>query len=68
YDSKETFYYLDPPYPDTENKTIGGNISLVELHDFCKKIKGKFILSLNDVNTIKEAFKDFHIKKVKGLQ
>lgn len=68
YDSKETFYYLDPPYPDTENKTIGGNISLVELHDFCKKIKGKFILSLNDVNTIKEAFKDFHIKKVKVLQ
>jgi len=68
YDSKETFYYLDPPYPDTENKTIGGNISLIELHDFCKRIKGKFILSLNDVKAIKEVFKDFHIKKVKVLQ
>lgn len=68
YDSKETFYYLDPPYPDTENKTIGGNISPIELHDFCKKIKGKFILSLNDVKEIKEVFKDFHIKKVKVLQ
>jgi len=68
YDSKETFYYLDPPYPDTENKTIGGNISLIELHDFCKKIKGKFILSLNDVKAINKAFKDFHLKKVKVLQ
>jgi hypothetical protein len=68
YDSKETFYYLDPPYPDTENKTIGGDISLIELHNFCKKIKGKFILSLNDVKAINEVFKDFHIKKVKVLQ
>jgi DNA adenine methylase len=68
YDSKETFYYLDPPYPDTENKTIGGNISLIELHNFCKKIKGKFMLSLNDGKMANKIFKDFNIKKVKVLQ
>ena len=68
YDSKETFYYLDPPYPDTANKTVGGDISLIELHDFCKKIKGKFILSLNYQNKNVNMFKNFNIKKVRVSQ
>jgi len=68
YDSKETFYYLDPPYPDTSNKTIGGDISLIGLYNFCKKIKGKFILSLNDQSKNVNLFKDCNIKKVKVSQ
>ncbi len=65
YDSPETFFYLDPPYPDTPNKTIGGNLELSDLASFCKNLKGKFILSLNSSLKVKKAFEKFIIKTVK---
>ena len=65
YDSKETFYYLDPPYPETNNV---GNIDLADLHKFCKNLKGKFILSLNDKSKNMNIFRDFNIKKVRVSQ
>ena len=57
YDSKDTFFYLDPPYPGTSR--IGGNAGdfsqddLRELTDRLKHIKGKFILSM-DVKSAKK--------------
>ena len=68
YDSPDTFFYLDPPYPDRH--FVGQSFEdfteddLVRLIDKLKGIKGKFILSLG---TEHACFipKGWHIKKVK---
>jgi DNA adenine methylase len=47
YDSDKTFFYLDPPYVDTEMK-VYKDFSIekyMELIDTLKQIKGKFLLS-----------------------
>ncbi|MFA5649541.1 MAG: DNA adenine methylase [Proteiniphilum sp.] len=46
-DTSETFFYLDPPYPDSEQKHYAG-YTMKDLHkllEILKKLKGKFILS-----------------------
>ena len=54
YDSKDTLFYLDPPYPGTA--PIGGNApefcmeDLRKLNERIKRIKGKFILSMDKVS------------------
>jgi len=72
YDSKDTFHYLDPPYPGEwpNEKSKGKPFSftkedLVDLRDFLRSIKGKFILSINSSPENLELFKEFNIKKLK---
>ena len=54
YDSKKTFFYLDPPYPATS--AIGGNApefskeDLAKLIDRLHHIKGKFMLSMDSAS------------------
>jgi len=55
YDKPDTFFYLDPPYPGTDNTSFGAgqNYSrqdLARLIDKLKYIKGKFALSINKEN------------------
>lgn len=67
YDSKDTFFYLDPPYTDAKEYKHN-DVNPVELGNILKKIKGKFLLSYDYSPTIINAFKNikqFHIKKVK---
>lgn len=61
YDDKDTFFYLDPPYENSENIYKFGNINLEEMKELLKTIKGKFMLSLNDSENIRKIFKDFKI-------
>lgn len=65
FDSEETFFYLDPPYRKTARGSypVGDftDLDYAELRDFCKKIKGKFLLTINDDEYIKELFKEFNI-------
>lgn len=71
FDSRDaffSFYYLDPPYPETETESMGGDIDMSELYKFCSGLKGKFILSLNDNKKNGELFKEFNIKKVETSQ
>lgn len=68
FDSHDSFFYLDPPYPGTGTSRLGGEINMIELHKFCRELKGKFILSLNDNPKNKRLFKDFEIKKVKTVE
>lgn len=76
YDRPETLFYLDPPYWNCENdygKGIFNKTDFDSLAALLKGIKGKFIMSLNDVPEIRAIFKDFHIKEVQttyttGLQ
>ncbi|MCZ3210686.1 DNA adenine methylase [Acinetobacter baumannii] len=63
-DRPDTLFYLDPPYWDCENmygKGIWSKEDFYTLKDRLDKIKGKFILSLNDVPEVRELFKDYQM-------
>ena len=67
YDRPHTFFYLDPPYYNHENdygKGLFGKEDFVNLATILRGIKGKFIMSINNVPEIKEIFKGFEIINV----
>lgn len=64
FDLPDTLFYLDPPYFDCENyygKGLFNKKDFELLRDQLRAVKGKFILSLNNVPEIREIFKEFHI-------
>jgi len=67
YDREHTLFYLDPPYFNCEND-YGKN--MFERQDFerlatqLSNIKGRFILSINDVPEIRQIFAQFNIEDV----
>lgn len=65
YDRPHTFFYLDPPYYGCEND-YGPDIFKGEdfrkLRGMLDQIKGKFILSLNDVPEIRQLYKGFNME------
>jgi DNA adenine methylase len=69
YDSPNTFFYLDPPYFETLSEDYEtGNIDHKELADILKNIKGKFLLSHNDIPYYRKLYKGFKIKRIKNRQ
>lgn len=68
FDKPTTLFYLDPPYWGCE-KDYGPNIfgreDFAKLNLLLADIKGKFIMSLNDVKDIREIFGQFRIEPVK---
>lgn len=64
HDSPNTFFYLDPPYQASKGLYKEAVIDYKQMADRLKKIKGKFLLSLNDSREIRDIFKDF---KISGL-
>lgn len=68
YDGPNTFFYLDPPYEKSAKdriytKTTGeGEFSNEKLAEKLRKIKGKFILSMNDSASVRRTFKGFKIR------
>lgn len=67
YDRPATLFYLDPPYWGCENdygKNIFNKADFDNLSTLLKQIKGKFVMSLNDVPEIRAIFKAFYIKEV----
>ena len=69
YDSKDTLFYLDPPYFATEHYyEIKGGFGESEHRDLAvilQGIQGKFILSYNDCEFIKSLYRDFYIMETK---
>lgn len=66
YDRENTFFYCDPPYFETtgySNKFEEKDHIL--LRDMLSNIKGKFLLSINDHEKVREWYKDFNIEEVK---
>lgn len=54
YDSANTFFYLDPPYPNRASVQTGGHFGLEDLLELIRALrglKGKFILSLSKEHT-----------------
>lgn len=66
YDRSTAFFYCDPPYHSTEKyyDIQFGKSDHIRLRDTLAEIKGKFLLSYNDDNFIRELYRDFKIEPV----
>lgn len=71
YDKEDAFFYIDPPYVETESyyKNTGGFgiKEHKELAALLKDVKGKFLLSYNDNEIVRELYKDFNIQLTKEI-
>lgn len=66
YDGPETFFYLDPPYHGGENDYGKGVFSRADYAAMAEQlagIRGKFLLSINDVPEIRETFAGFEVRE-----
>ena len=66
YDRENTFFFCDPPY----YKTTGylekfKEEDHIKLKDALENISGKFLLTINDHEEIRELYKSFNIKETK---
>lgn len=62
YDRDYTLFYLDPPYWNSEDDYGVGLFSkedFVRLADILAGVKGRFVLSINDTEPIRDIFKAF---------
>ncbi len=67
FDKPDTFFYVDPPYYGCEDYYGDGIFSrddFVKLRDILAGLSGKFILSINDVDHIRDLFRDFRVETV----
>lgn len=62
YDSSETFFYLDPPYPGEWSG--GTDFNIVNFAKILKSLKGEWLISLNDLPSHRKAFSNFDIRTV----
>lgn len=70
YDRRGMLFYLDPPYFGSEHYYGAGLFNrdqFAAMADRLGRLKGRFILSINDVPEIRETFEGFTIEQV-GLQ
>ena len=66
YDRKSALFYLDPPYYKSEryyDNNFGEN-DHIRLLETLKKIKGKWILSYNNHDRIKEMYQEFQVIEI----
>lgn len=65
YDASCTFFYLDPPYYKPKEPLYKfHDIDPQDLAEFLKIIKGKFLLSYDNVSELLEIFNDFNITAI----
>lgn len=63
YDRAGTFFYLDPPYWGSEGvygKELFSRADFTRLEAALKRLKGHFLMSLNDVPEVREIFASHH--------
>lgn len=62
YDSKDTLFYIDLPYRNAKLYATGKftDDQYKQLHDCCKDIQSKCLITLNNDPFIQELFIDFH--------
>jgi len=66
YDSEQTFFYLDPPYYRTHD-ALGIHFTdeqHKELHDRVMKLKGRWLITLNDAPRVRKLYSDCNIEEV----
>lgn len=65
YDTKDTFFYLDPPYVGTEKVyKESKNISPERVCSVAKKMKGDVMISYNENKQVRKACKGLKFRKV----
>lgn len=67
YDTKNTFFYIDPPYVGHEEdygKNLFKKEDFANLAKILSNIKGKFLLSINDCRFSRKIFKNFNMKTI----
>ena len=66
YDCPDALFYCDPPYHTTEKHYSEkfAEADHYRLNTVLKELKGRFILSYNDDDFIRELYKDFNIEAV----
>lgn len=71
YDAPDAFFYCDPPYVDTESyyqNTGGfGEVEHRLLADMLHNIKGKYLLSYNDCDLVRELYSDMVIRSSREI-
>jgi DNA adenine methylase len=65
YDKPSTFFFLDPPYEKSKGLYKKSYIDYVEMESILKKLKGKFLLTINDSPEIRKIFSGFNIYPIK---
>ncbi len=66
YDRPETLFYLDPPYFGSEGdygRHLFGRDQFAQMAERLRQLKGRFILSINDVPEIRETFAGFAMEE-----
>jgi len=65
FDGPTTLFYLDPPYWGRSLYRFNlGDADFEKLEERLSAIRGKFVLSLNDVPEVRELFKRFTIREI----
>lgn len=67
YDRPTTFFYIDPPYwgcEDYYGKSIFEREDFAQLAAQLRKIRGRFLLSLNDLPEVRTIFQEFRVRSV----
>lgn len=67
YDRPESLFYCDPPYQGSEDdygKDLWTSADFVRLADRLRRIKGRFLVSLNDTPDIRAAFRGCRLETV----
>ena len=70
-DGKDTYFFIDPPYVrSSEGLYKDDSLNVNDLLDAVRKIKGKFILTIDDIPENRRVFREFrvrsHVVKAKG--
>lgn len=68
YDRPETLFYCDPPYWGSEDdygRAIWTREDFARLADRLRQVKGRFLVSLNDVPDVRLAFRGCRLERVK---
>lgn len=65
YDRENSFFFCDPPYFETSGYDHKfGEEEHIVLRDKLKNLKGKFLLTINDHEKVREWYKGFNIREV----
>ncbi|RCW77570.1 DNA adenine methylase [Paracoccus lutimaris] len=68
YDAEGTLFYLDPPYwgcEDDYGKAMFARADFLRMAELLAGIKGRFVLSLNDLSEVRETFAGFEMAEIR---